>query len=50
MDLVAPSSDTVSKQDAMSRLKMHLRLVTIRGETYRVVTLRPSTRIAFSTN
>jgi len=35
---------------AESRLKMHLRLLRIGGATYRVVTLRPSTRVAFSTN
>jgi hypothetical protein len=33
-----------------SRLKMHLRLVRLAGEVYRVVTLRPSIRICFSTN
>jgi hypothetical protein len=34
----------------MSRLKMHLRLLRLGGDTYRVVTLRPSTRVGFSTN
>jgi hypothetical protein len=33
-----------------SRLKMHLRLLTIDGYTYRIVTLRPGTEIVFSTN
>jgi hypothetical protein len=33
-----------------SRLKMHLRLLTAGGYPYRVVTLRPGTRVAFSTN
>ena len=32
------------------RLKMHLRLLTLGGATYRVVTLRPGTKTAFSTN
>jgi hypothetical protein len=35
---------------AESRLKMHLRLLQLAGDVYRVVTLRPSTRIGFSTN
>lgn len=34
----------------LSRLKLHLRLVTVNGYCYRVVTLRPSMRIFFSTN
>ncbi len=35
---------------AEGRLKMHLRLLRLGGSTCRVVTLRPSTRIGFSTN
>jgi hypothetical protein len=35
---------------AASRMKMHLRLLTINGHTYRIVTLRPGTEIVFSTN
>jgi hypothetical protein len=31
-------------------LKLHLRLLRIRGETYRLLTLRPGTGAAFSTN
>jgi hypothetical protein len=34
----------------LSRLKLHLRLLQLSGKTYRIVTLRPSTRVAFSTN
>jgi hypothetical protein len=33
-----------------SRLKLHLRLLTLGRATYRVVTLRPGTKTAFSTN
>ena len=33
-----------------SRLKMHLRLRTIGNCTYRLITLRPDTNVAFSTN
>jgi hypothetical protein len=33
-----------------SRLKVHLRLLRLGGRTLRVVTLRPGTRAAFSTN
>jgi hypothetical protein len=33
-----------------SRLKVHLRLLTINGRVYRIVTLRPGTAIVFSTN
>lgn len=50
MGAMTRSLDTAPKQQADSRLKMHLRLLTIRGETHRVVTLRPGTRVAFSTN
>jgi hypothetical protein len=50
MDIITGPTDTVPGQKVESRLKMHLRLLTIRGATYRVVTLRPSTRGAFSTN
>lgn len=50
MDTVTQSLDHLPRRDADSRLKVHLRLVTIRGSTYRLVTLRPSTKIAFSTN
>jgi hypothetical protein len=35
---------------ADSRLKVHLRLVPVGGQIYRVVTLRPGTPLAFSTN
>ena len=31
-------------------MKVHLRLVNVRGYTYRVITLRPGTEAAFSTN
>jgi hypothetical protein len=33
-----------------SRLKMHLRLLSLGGTTYHVVTLRPSADVTFSTN
>lgn len=33
-----------------SNLKLHLRLATIAGRTYRLITLRPDTQAAFSTN
>lgn len=32
------------------RMKLHLRLLTVRARTYRLVTLRPHTEVAFSTN
>jgi hypothetical protein len=34
----------------LGRLKVHLRLLLLAGTTYRVVTLRPAIRVAFSTN
>jgi hypothetical protein len=34
----------------LSRLKVHLRILPVAGCDYRIVTLRPSTRVAFSTN
>src|SRR4051794_38913944 len=42
--------DTRRRLPAESRLKMHLRLLSLGRDVYRVVTLRPSTRIGFSTN
>lgn len=33
-----------------NRMKVHLRLVKLDGVTYRVITLRPGTQVAFSTN
>ncbi len=33
-----------------ARMKLHLRLFTLSGHTYRVLTLRPGTQAAFSTN
>lgn len=50
MGVVTRPLDTPSRQTAASRIKVHLRLLRIRGATYRVVTLRPGTRVAFSTN
>jgi hypothetical protein len=50
MGIVTRPLDTHSRLTAASRLKVHLRLMRIRGTTYRVVTLRPGTRVAFSTN
>ena len=32
------------------RMKLHLRKISLRGEEFRVVTLRPQTRVSFSTN
>jgi hypothetical protein len=34
----------------LSRLKVHLNVLPLAGRTYRIVTLRSSTRVAFSTN
>jgi hypothetical protein len=50
MGIVSQSSDTLLRPSPDSRLKVHLRLLAVGGSTYRVITLRPSTRIAFSTN
>lgn len=50
MDIVPRPLETTSRPRAESRLKLHLRLLTISGATYRAVTLRPSTEVAFSTN
>ena len=50
MGIVPRTFDTAARPKADNRLKMHLRLLTICGTTLRVVTLRPSTRVAFSTN
>jgi hypothetical protein len=38
------------KPSAEGRLKVHLRLLRLGGATYRVITLRPGTPAAFSTN
>src|SRR5437764_708249 len=50
MSIVIRPLDTPSRPTAASRLKVHLRLLRIGGATYRVVTLRPGARVAFSTN
>lgn len=43
-----PSNEAASRP--LSRLKLHLRLVTVNRYCYRVVSLRPSTRVFYSTN
>jgi hypothetical protein len=50
MGIISQAPAARPRQAADSRLKMHLRLLTLGGSPYRVVTLRPGTRIAFSTN
>jgi hypothetical protein len=45
-----PATPAAEALPADSRLKMHLRLLTVGGYTYRLVTLRPITKVAFSTN
>jgi hypothetical protein len=52
MDVGASSELTksVPAHTEDSRLKVHLRLVTVGGHAYRVVTLRPGTHVCYSTN
>lgn len=45
-----PDQQPSQRLNPLSRLKVHLRLVELAGKTYRIVSLRPSTRVAFSTN
>src|SRR5688572_26518503 len=48
MSIVPPSPKPAPC--AQSRMKVHLRLVTLGREVYRIVTLRSGTRILYSTN
>ena len=41
---------TARAKSAHDRVKLNLRIVKIGGYTYRILTLRPATRVAFSTN
>jgi hypothetical protein len=50
MKIVGEPPAPASAQPADRRLKMHLRLFTVGAYTYRLITLRPGTRVAFSTN
>ncbi|HEY7312384.1 MAG TPA: hypothetical protein VH643_23675 [Gemmataceae bacterium] len=51
MDIVQqPDPQARQQLPPLSRLKVHLRLLQLGGSTYRLVTLRPATRVAFSTN
>jgi hypothetical protein len=50
MEIVSQESLPEQQRSPESQLKMHLRLLTIGGTTYRIVTLRPGTKICFSTN
>ncbi len=50
MRIVSQPPSPTPARPAECRLKLHLRLLTAGGYTYRVVTLRPGTRAAFSTN
>src|SRR5689334_8249931 len=43
-------ADSNSEHCTEDRLKVHLRVLRCGGQLYRVVTLRPSTRVGFSTN
>ena len=45
-----PHPQQKQRLNPLSRLKVHLRLLPLAGRTYRIITLRPSTRVAFSTN
>lgn len=45
-----PEQQPRQRLNPHSRLKVHLRLLQLAGKTYRIITLRPSTRVAFSTN
>jgi hypothetical protein len=45
-----PHQQPRQRPNQLSRLKVPLRLLPLAGRTYRIVTLRPSTRVAFSTN
>jgi hypothetical protein len=49
-DTHSENPDAPQRVPSESRLKMHLRLLHLAGADYRVVTLRPSSRIGFSTN
>jgi hypothetical protein len=48
--LQQPEQKPRQRLSQLSRLKVHLRLLQIAGKIYRLVTLRPSTHVAFSTN
>lgn len=50
MGIVTQPPEVRPALSADSRLKVHLRLLAVRGYTYRLITLRPETKIAFSTN
>jgi hypothetical protein len=45
-----PGQQLRQRLSPISRLKVHLRLIQLAGSTYRIVTLRPATKAAFSTN
>jgi hypothetical protein len=50
MGIVRDAPDARRERSPLSRLKLHLRLIELDGLPYHVVTLRPGTKIAFSTN
>lgn len=50
MGIAVPGPHDAQHGPAISRLKVHLRLLRLAGQVYRVVTLRPGTAAAFSTN
>jgi hypothetical protein len=50
MEITSEPRNAAKRASAVCRLKMHLRLMPVGGKTLRVVSLRPGTKIAFSTN
>jgi len=50
MGIIGHPPDQTARRHSLSRLKLHLRLLTVGGYTYRIVTLRPGTNVCFSTN
>jgi hypothetical protein len=50
MGITSQPRNTARRPAADSRLKLHLRLLPFGGRTYHIVTLRPGTATAFSTN
>jgi hypothetical protein len=50
MEVTNDPPHSSASRSSISRLKMHLRYFTVGGFTYRLVTPRPATQIAFSTN
>jgi hypothetical protein len=50
MGIISQAPNPTQARRSANRQKMHLRLLTAGGTTYRVVTLRPGCKVRFSTN